>query len=268
MQKPPTLSKPQKKIKRIKNPQRKKPASFKINHYVLRIFYILIGPVITYPILDEEGPLRFIGLSLLFSGYHLFMLLFIDLLPLYIAYLQSESPEKEMTPKDLKVTRFFSLSFFVILGCFLGSIKILDHTVHGMPLFWSCIGSGMIIGTGLVIWSIKKPFSFISSENVNGFGIGFPLGIAMLFCSLAFISNRYIPVKSIENKVVSVSGKNIGSSSKGRKDPHFLFLKTDDGTTERFTVPEAVYDRIQDSAVCTMHQGIFGLYYVNKIQSL
>lgn len=193
------------------------------------------------------------------------MLLFIDLLPLYIAYLESEAPGRESTPKDLKVTRFFSLSFFVILGCFLGSIKILDHTVHGMPLFWTCIGSGMLIGTGLVIWSIKKPFSFISMDNVSGFGIGFPLGISMLLCSLVFISNRYIPVKSIENEVVSVSGKSIGSS-RGRKDPHFLFLKTDDGSIERFTIPEALYDRIQDSAVCTMHQGIFGLYYVEKIR--
>jgi hypothetical protein len=267
VQKPKALSKPNKKAKRIKKLKSKPP--FKVNPYILRVFYILIGPVITYPILDEEGPLRFIGLSLLFSGYHLFMLLFIDLLPLYIGYLQSESPEKEMSSRDLKVTRFFSLSFFVILGCFLGSIKILDHTVHGMPVFWGCIGSGMIIGTALVIRSIKKPFSFISTDNVNGFGIGFPLGTAMLFCSLVFIPNRYIPVKSIENKVVSVSEKSIGSSSRaGRSDPHFLFLKTDDGTTERFTIPEAVYDQIQDSAVCNMHQGIFGLYYIDKIHGL
>lgn len=270
MQKPPTLSKPKRTLKRIKKPFRKKKFgnvnSDDFKYYALRVFYILVGPLITWPILNESGPLRFIGLSLLFSGYHLLLLLFADLLPEYVAYLQKEAEEKTLNRKQQRIVEFFSLFFFVLLGCFLGTIKILDHTVNSMPVFWACIGSGIIIGAGLVIWSVKKSFSFISTDNVNGFGIGFPLGIPMLLCSLVFISNRYIPVKSIENKVVIVSEKSIGSSSRaGRTDPHFLFLKTN-GTAERFTVPEAVYDRIQDSALCTIHQGIFGLYYVEKIR--
>jgi hypothetical protein len=267
VQKPPTLSKSKRPQKRIKKPFRKKFTRFKsdeFKYYARRIFYILIGPLITWPILDESGPLRFIGFSLLFSGYHLFMLLFLDLLPEYVAYLQNEAEKKQLTPKQQRIVEFFSLFFFVVLGCFLGTLKILDHTVHAMPVFWSCILAGIALGIILVIRSVKKPFLFISTDNVNGFGIGFILGPPLLLCSFVFIANRYIPVRSIENKTVTLSSKSIGSGGRRSKDSHYVFLQVG-GKTERFTVPEAVYDRIQDSAVCTMHQGIFGLYYIEKI---
>ncbi|MND93638.1 hypothetical protein D3C87_08020 [compost metagenome] len=259
------MAKNSKKIPQNKK-KKQQAAPSRINPYVLRVFYILIGPIITYPIIDEEGPLRLIGLSLLFSGYHLFMLLFLDLLPEYIAYLQTEAPEKDLTPKQKRVVKFFALFFFIILGAFLGSLKILDHTIHGMQLFWWCIGIGILAGILLIRWSIKKPFSFISSDNINGFGIGFPLGIPMLFCALVFISNRYIVVESIKNESFKISEKTIGSGSRRSRDVHYIYLNLN-GKTERFTVGEAQFLLLQDSITCNLKKGVFGYYFVDKIRA-
>ncbi|MNU83305.1 hypothetical protein D3C71_730020 [compost metagenome] len=249
-----------------RSPKKNQALSSGINPYVLRVIYILIGPIITYPVLNEEGPLRFIGLSLLFSGYHLFMLLFIDLLPEYIAYLQAKAPRKKLTVKQKRLVKFFAIFSFIIPVAFLGSIKILDHTMNGMHLFWWCIGSGILLGVLLIRWSIKKPFSFISSNNVTGFGIGFLFGTPMLFCAVMFISNRYIVIESINNKSIQISEKSIGSGGRRSKDVHYIYL-TLDGKTERFTVGEAQFFHLKDSVVCDVKKGVLGYYFIDKIRS-
>lgn len=270
MKKPPTLSKFKKTDRHRKNPLKKRQITnltpFKLNPYVLRVFYILIGPIITYPILDEEGPLRFIGLSLLFSGYHLFHLVFLDLLPYYIAWLQTEAPEKELTPKQERFTKLAALFSFIILGCFLGSIKIIDQTLNGMFFFWWCLGIGILVGTILNILAVKKPFSFISSDNVTGFGLGFLLGTPMFFISLVFISNRYIVIKSIKSKPIAIKEKSIGSGGKRGGSTYFIFLDLN-GRTERFTVGPAQYAALGDTAYCDMTQGILGSYTINKVKA-
>lgn len=270
MQKPPTLSKPRKPAKSRKKPFKEKQITnltpFKLNPYVLRVFYILIGPIITYPILDEEGPLRFIGLSLLFSGYHLFYLVFLDLLPYYISWLETEAFERESTPKKERFTKIAALSFFIILGCFLGSIKIIDNTINGMFFFWWCLGIGILVGIILNILAVKKPLSFISSDNVAGFGIGFLLGTPMFFISLVFISNRYIVFKSIRSKPIAIKEKSIGSGGRRGGDTYFIFLDLN-GRTERFTVGPAQYYALGDTTYCDITQGILGSYTINKIKT-
>lgn len=270
MQKPPTLSKPKKTAKRRKKPVKERQITnltrFKLNPYVLRVFYILIGPIITYPILDEEGPLRFIGLSLLFSGYHLFYLVFIDLIPYYISWLETEAFGIESTPKKERFTRIAALSFFIILGCFLGSIKIVDNTINGMFFFWWCLGIGILVGTILNILAVKKPFPFISSDNAAGFGLGFLLGTPMFFISLIFISNQYIVINSIKSKAIAIKEKSIGSGGKRGGSTYFIFLDLN-GRTERVTVGPAQYAALGDTAYCDMTQGILGSYTINKVKA-
>lgn len=268
LQKPPSLSKSRKPRKKVRKQTPKKrntePSPWK--HYGKRIAYILVGPLITWPILDEEGPLRFLGLSLLFSGFHLFMLLFVDLLPELDAYLFAEAPIKTLTPRQKKFTKATSVSILVIMGCFLGSIKILDRTIHGMPAFWSCIGIGLLLAVFLVYRSVKKPFSFISDENASRFAIGFLLGIPMLLCSIFFISNRYIVTESIKNKPVRIVEKSIGSGGRRSSDKHYIFLNLD-GRTERVTVGKAQFFTLKDTIWCDLSKGIFGYYHINKISS-
>jgi len=268
LQKPSTLSKPRKPKKKRRKPTVKKQventraAGFR--HYAKRIAYILVGPLITWPILDEKGPLRFIGLSLLFSGFHLFMLLFVDLLPELDAYLSAEAPFKTLTPKQRKFSKVAVVSFFVILGCFLGSFKIIDRTIHGMPAFWTCIGAGLIFGAILIFWSVKKPFFFISEDNVSRFAIGFLLGVPMLFCSVFFISNWYLVTETIKNKPVRIEEKIIGSGGRRSRDTHYIYLNFD-GRTERITVGRTQYDALKDTAWCDLSKGIFGYYHIDKI---
>lgn len=269
MQKPPTLSKPRKPKKKIRKPKLKRvektdPTGFR--HYLKRICYILIGPLITWPILDDEGPLRFIGLSLLFSGYHLFMLVFFDLLPEIDIYLSVEAPVKTLTPRQEKFTKAAAVAFFVIIGCFLGSFKIMDRTVHGLPVFWDCIGLGMLFAVFLIIRSVKKPFSFITDENVTGFAIGFLLGIPMFFCSLFFIPNRYIVTESVKNKPIEIVERSVGSGGRRSRDKFYIYLNLD-GRTERVTVGQAQFFALKDTAWCDLSKGIFGYYHIDRISS-
>ncbi|MGV3613051.1 MAG: hypothetical protein ACO1N0_18970 [Fluviicola sp.] len=256
----------QKQPKRNGKPQRKPRIKnltlFNLNPYVLRVFYILIGPLITIPVWDEKGPLRFIGLSLLFSGFHLLML-FLDLIYLLSDYLESKAPIKKVTPDKKRFSKVTKLILVILLICFIWSLKILDRTIHSMPVFWILILIGLFLGLLVVLWSVKKPFSFIASNHETYYATGLLLGIPMLLCSIFFISNRFIVTETIHAKPVEIVRKSIGSRGRRSGGAHYIFLKLD-GKTERFTVGRAQHAILEDTVYCDLTKGIFGYYYIDR----
>lgn len=230
----------------------------------LRIFYVLLGPLISYPIINETGPLRFLGLSLLFSGYHLFMLVFKDLLPSVEEYLQTKVPNTRYGKSAQKTSKIIKPISIAIVLLFICTLTTIDKTIHGLTLLLFTCGTGVFWGILYIIWSIRTSNRLIHKSNIMGFSLGVILLTPMFISSFVFLSNRFIALKDFHKQAIKIESKVIGSGRKG-KNIYYLYLKLDH-KKERFTVGQAQFNAVKDSVYCDVHKGIFGYLFLDKIK--
>lgn len=229
---------------------------------LLRLLYIGTGIGITALVWEEPGPLRFLGLSILLSGYHLFMLVFVDL----YAYISGSMPDENdvrVTRYDyVKTFRYSSAVFLFGLLAILSSSQTIGDTIRGMDLFWKSAAAGAIVATLLLIRFFRRRKGLIPGNYAYVIGLQFAIGFTLTTIASAENLNRFIPEPGDQTRVVRVTDKTIGGK---RHNRHWLFLELD-GETERVQVSEHFYFSCGDSVKIRTTTGLFGYAYIERFR--
>jgi hypothetical protein len=255
------VKKPRKTPKRKEKEEEYRP----VRDILLRLFYIALGIGVTIPILDETGPLRFIGLMLLFSGYHLFMLVFVDL---YV-YVSSFFPDED----DVRVTRYdylktfgYSSGFFLLgLICIIGSYETINHTIHGMELFWLSAAAGIILAALLLTWFLRRRKGLVPGNYAYVIILQFGIGCTLTTIAAAENLNRFFTSQDYRTFTASVYDKHISSKRAKRQECYYLFVELD-GQTERIEVSQSFYFSCGKTVKVRTENGLFGYAYINRLK--
>lgn len=252
----------------MKKPRKKKEKDQEyrpVRDILLRVFYIALGIGVTLPIANETGPLRFIGLMLLFSGYHLFKLVFVDLYA-YVSGFFPREDEVRVTRYDYLKTFRYSSGFFLLgLICVLCSYETINRTVHGMQLFWIAASVGMALAVLLLIPFLRRRKGLIPGNYGYVILLQFGLGCMLLTIAAAENLNRFVRRPGHHTFTASVVDKNIIGGGPRRKERYCLFVKLD-GQTERIEVSPNFYFSCGKSVKVQMEKGLFGYACIDRLR--
>jgi hypothetical protein len=234
-----------------------------LNRVLKRLFFIAAGIIVALPIANETGLLRFIGLSLLFSGYHVLQFIIRDLREImhYFAGRNENGARKFGSKRESRLTQFSAAIFLAGLISTVIGLSTLEHTLFGTSLFWlsTLVGFCSII-TALTFYVRKSDVQY-TGDYLFVLFISMTIGVSLLAGSLGLSLNRYIAQSQDKVVCVPVTGHEIG----GRRNTKFYITVQLDKGTDRIRVTRNEFETANKRVCLHLERGLFGYDYVKKI---
>jgi hypothetical protein len=226
-----------------------------------RMAYIALGILVALPVWNETGPLRLIGLSLLFSGYHLLKLFIAVILFLEDQWYKSpdEQPGAERREKSTK-----RLGVFVtlVLLSLLISWKTMGRTLLGTELFLNAAAIGLLTTLLFLLVYVVRNHCLIPRKHLILFGTISILGVPVIFGCAGLWINRLTATGPLKTAVLPIIEREMTTGRRNRKGHKYYAFVLIDGKTQSIPVGSKAYEKAEDQLMVTTKTGCLGYAYI------
>jgi hypothetical protein len=226
-----------------------------------RIAYIAIGILVAVPVWNETGPLRYIGLSLLFSGYHL-LKLFIALLLFFEEQWHKNPDERPGSERREKTGKRFVVFMLLAFVSLLISWKTMGRTLLGTELFLNAASIGLLITLAfLLIYSLRK-HRLVPRKYLILFGLLSMLGVPIIFGSSALWINRLTTKGSFKISALPIIKREMTTGRRRSNAHKYYAYVLIEGETQCIPIGSKAYEKRENTLTIATQNGCFGYAYI------
>jgi len=252
------------------NQQKQKKGSSEIRKlFYKRLIYIGLCAVPLWILANEKPPLSYLALLFFLIG----MINFLAIVQLSQFIVDDFFPpktyfEKTTQPFDHFMYYFATGLFFVSIVFQIFEIRTIDNTLHGMKLFWSAGGFGIVIAIILTV-ILKKIQPSVYFESKRRYTVHFGLFVGLFLtvsATASFVNHNFADNKEICNEYKIVRK----SQSGGKNRSSFIFVNIDNLSEERFDISRAFYNKINEGQIINIYtiKGKLGFEFVTNFKTI
>lgn len=232
------------------------------------LLQITIGIGIIIPFFYTTSVLRFVALAGFLIVAHGIISLIGNSEAILFHYFPTKYKREPKPKSGDKIIEYIGSGFFGIgLITIIFRIVPLDNTIGGLQLFFTSAGLGFVLGlTMAIIIKNIRPSAFNDSSRRMGIILGYALGLALVFASLASFINEKKASDTIFKKEVEIVSK---SSNTRKKHSYYIFISIE-GKEERLELRKKAWDGLREGDMLTLElkNGYFNYPFISNLEKI